>query len=315
MEKKFSWDNSDFSPDDLSPLSRTLFGDLEGFQFDLNLYSMSNYAGLFSRLATVFHPGHIAEIGVFEARFSSYLMQAFAPRCQTFDFIDVAFRDSARDTIARCAGETGARYELFEERSSDYLRRGRAVDWYFIDGDHNYETVREELDAIARPAERRHFVICHDTGWPCARWDGSYDPEALSRPDDFQPGYISPFSSKTVEDYGLEFGHVAAEESGDRSGVLTAVEDFLAASGSYGHLRFTPFFGLSLLWPRGRFSEDENQRIEQFISDPELYADFVNKLELNRLMLLISLQRAGRVWKKQRASINRLRNRLDSRGE
>ena len=315
MEKKFSWDNSELTPDDLSPLSRELFGDLEGFQFDLNLYSMSNYAELFNRLATVFYPRHIAEVGVFEARFSSYLMKSFAPRCQSFDFIDVTFRNSARNRIAQCAGETRASYQLFEERSADYLRRDRAADWYFIDGDHNYETVREELDAIARSGSGRRFVICHDTGWPCARWDGTYDPEALSTPGDFQPGYISPFSSSTVEEYGLEFGHVAGEESGDGSGVLTAVEDFLGANRDYGHLRFVPFFGLSVLWPRRHFSDEDNRRIEQSVSDPEIYADFVKKLELNRVMLLISLQRAGRVWKKQRDFINRLRNRLDSRGE
>ena len=315
MERKFSWDNSDFTPDDLSPLARALFGDLEGFQFDLNLYSMSNYAGLFKRLATVFYPGHIAEVGVFEARFSSYLMKAFAPRCHSFDFIDVDFRPSAKERIDRCARETGASYQLFEERSADYLRRARAVDWYFIDGDHNYETVREELDAIARSADGPRFVICHDTGWPCARWDGTYCPDGLSNPGDFQPGYLSPFSSRTVDDYGLEFGHVAGEESAKGSGVLTAVEDFLAANRDYGHLRFSPFFGLSVLWPRNRFTDAHNCRIEQFASDPEIYVDFVNKLELNRVMLLISLQRAGRVWKKQRTFINKLRKKLDSRGD
>ena len=149
---------------------------------------MSNYAELFSRLATVFYPGSIVEVGVFEARFSSYLMKTFAPRCQSFDFIDVAFRPSAKDRIARCARETGARYQLFEERSADYLRRGRSADWYFIDGDHNYETVREELDATARSADAPRFVICHDTGWPCARWDGTYNPEATSRPGDCHLG-------------------------------------------------------------------------------------------------------------------------------
>jgi hypothetical protein len=170
--------------------------------------------------------------------------------------------------------------------------------------------VSRELALIgAFPAARR-LVVCHDTGWPCARWDSAYDPELLDGDAVFRPGMLSPFSAVPVDDYGLELPFVDERESSARRGVLTAVEDFLRDSPHYGHLKFTPFYGLSVLWDTRQFSEGDNDRLVSLPAHAGLNAGIIEKLELNRLMLLISLQRAGRIWKQQQSYIGELEKRL-----
>lgn len=118
-----------------------------------------------------------------------------------------------------------------------------AADAWMIDGDHNWFTVYHELlmirAACARD-EKPMLAFLHDVCWPCARRDFYYAPEQI--PEEFrQPHSFDAGASLNWEGLvpgrGLR-GHgdlaLAEHEGGPRNGVLTAVEDFIAASKTAG---------------------------------------------------------------------------------
>src|SRR6202011_3770653 len=113
-----------------------------------------------------------------------------------------------------------------------------ACDAYFLDGDHNYYTVRGELDAIARGAEkngeRAPLIFVHDVGWPWGRRDMYYAPESI--PAEHRHPYSHELGVTLLDDELVDGGMrdpgryaIACRSGGPRNGVLTAVEDFLAA--------------------------------------------------------------------------------------
>ena len=108
-------------------------------------------------------------------------------------------------------------------------------DCIFIDGDHNWYTVYNEL----RLVERRNLlnpggtIFLHDVCWPYGRRDMYYTPEQI--PQEYRHPYekkgIVEGENGLVESGGLH-GDVfnAKNEGGPRNGVLTAIEDFLKSS-------------------------------------------------------------------------------------
>jgi hypothetical protein len=107
-------------------------------------------------------------------------------------------------------------------------------DCVIIDGDHNWYTVFNELRLIHERSLLRPggYVFLHDVGWPYARRDLYYQPESI--PAEFRHPYakkgMAPRQSALVEVGGTNAELMnALEEGGPRNGVLTAVEDFLAA--------------------------------------------------------------------------------------
>ena len=104
-----------------------------------------------------------------------------------------------------------------------------------LDGDHNWFTVHRELELIAGRADADGaplpLVIAHDVGWPYGRRDMYYDPESipLEHRHDCARAAVLPGRSALGEP-GINGGlWNATAEGGARNGVLTAVEDFLAA--------------------------------------------------------------------------------------
>ena len=105
-------------------------------------------------------------------------------------------------------------------------------DCIFIDGDHNWYTVYQELKIIN---ERKLLnsggtIFFHDVCWPYDRRDMYYIPETI--PAEFR----QPFAKKGIargQSSLLETGgfnaHLfnATKEGGPKNGVLTAVEDFI----------------------------------------------------------------------------------------
>ncbi len=107
-------------------------------------------------------------------------------------------------------------------------------DLVLLDGDHNWHTVRGELELLARRAreEARPFpaVLLHDVAWPYARRDMYYDPAAIpaERRQPYARGGLAPGEPGLSPQGGVnEHLHNAEREGGPRNGVLTAVEDFL----------------------------------------------------------------------------------------
>jgi hypothetical protein len=119
-------------------------------------------------------------------------------------------------------------------------------DCILIDGDHNWYTVFHELKAI----EERQLlanggtIFFHDVGWPYGRRDMYYQPATV--PKEFvhphaQKGMIRGRSELSATE-GTNPGLYNAEtEGGEKNGVLTAIEDFLAPSSQ--RIRAVPFHG------------------------------------------------------------------------
>nr|WP_051442563.1 class I SAM-dependent methyltransferase [Saccharomonospora iraqiensis] len=126
------------------------------------------------------------------------------------------------------------------------------ADLYVLDGDHNYATVRRELEWILAHAPEA-TVVCHDLLWPCSRRDLYYQPSTLP-PEDRKPA--STDGPTVWHDELTPAGFVgmgaftsSTRAGGDRNGVLTAVEDVLREFGDDPwHLELVPaIFGMGVL--------------------------------------------------------------------
>jgi hypothetical protein len=132
-------------------------------------------------------------------------------------------------------------------------------DAWFVDGDHNWYTVYHELAAIYevhRAAGSPLLVFLHDAGWPWGRRDLYYAPERIPvefrHPHSWELGVTLGSRSAVPGGFrGCGAFAVAQQEGGPRNGVLTAIEDFLAAHPDELYWVFVPgVFGLAVLFSR-----------------------------------------------------------------
>jgi len=199
--------------------------------------------------------------------------------------------------------------ELIRETSHDALRRITLPDAVIVDGDHNYYTVREELNLIDGRAAggRLPLLMFHDVGWPHGRRDTFYAPERI--PDEYREsvlpgGYVFPGEAGIAE-AGLPYRWVAEREGGPRNGVLTAIEDFV--DGREGvRLAIVPaFFGFGVLWQEDApWANAVAAVVERWDRNPILA-----RLEANRVLQLARAQ-ARRDELTRLAERNRRQERL-----
>lgn len=127
------------------------------------------------------------------------------------------------------------------------------ADVWFIDGDHNWYTVYNELSQIeahARSHKKPLLIYLHDVSWPCARRDMYYSPESI--PAEYRHPYSAKLGITLDNPNSIEGGfngpNWALKEGGPRNGILTAVEDFLANSQTPFHWIHVPaVLGLGVL--------------------------------------------------------------------
>lgn len=139
---------------------------------------------------------------------------------------------------------------LVERHSPAVLPELPVADLYVLDGDHNYATVRAELDWILTNAPNA-LVAFHDVLWPCARRDQYYEPSALTadqRRPSSEDGPTVWHDSVTPSGFiGLGAFTSATEAGGDGNGVLTAIEDAIAGHENRLLAVVPAVFGLGLL--------------------------------------------------------------------
>lgn len=197
--------------------------------------------------------------------------------------ISVAIIDPCVDADLLAA--FGKRITLHKGLSLDILPHlEESFDCIFIDGDHNWYTVFNELKLI----EERNLlkpggiIFLHDIGWPYGRRDLYYQPEAI--PAEYRNQHtkqgIQKGRSLLVKEGGFNAGHYnALEESGPRNGVLTAVEDYLKQSRQQYHfVQDLREFGLGILLKKSkqnnwrRANELRFKIFRQSSVDPQLHA-------------------------------------------
>ena len=174
--------------------------------------------------------------------------------------------------------------ELIRETSLAALPAIPLPDAAIIDGDHNYFTVSEELRLIGERAEGAALplLLFHDVCWPHGRRDDYFSPEQIPA-ESRQPlagdrGGLAP-GEPGLTPGGLPYPRSAAREGGERNGVLTAVEDFVASRDGLRLAVVPVFFGFGAVWHRDAPWADDVARI----LDPLDRHPVLERLEANRV--------------------------------
>lgn len=169
-------------------------------------------------------------------------------------------------------------------------------DVYLIDGDHNYYSVFHELHAIGTIAKDDHpLILLHDTSWPYGRRDQYYNPERI--PEEWRNPYavsgVAPEQSD-LDNNGINpwFAH-AKKEGGERNGVLTAVEQYIAESpANLSSIHLQGLHGYSIIYPQ--ILETQHPRLYQFLQSlktSQPIADLITAIEQDRLTIFSEVQK------------------------
>ncbi len=220
-------------------------------------------------------PGRVLEIGAEFGWNTRRLLATGRERGFFLDIIDPAPHPVFHEMLAEFDGG----YAFHPSKSLDALPLLQAADFILLDGDHNWFTVYSELSLIFLRARQQGaappIILFHDVAWPYARRDMYYDADAIpseKRQPYARRGFLQGRSDLVEEGLNGNFAN-ALQEGGPRNGVLTAAEDFLAASGVDATFRRLPFFnGLGILLPAARSTDAIRDVLDGFFSSESLLA-------------------------------------------
>ncbi|MBP2303201.1 hypothetical protein [Azospirillum picis] len=294
----------------LSAAARDLLPVPETAQTTLNVDSMVNFLPLIDPVLEAAQPKAVCEIGMG----AGALTRALVPWCRdhgaTLAVVDPV---ASPKTLGM---EPPEHVALCPEISERYLEHGPFANVYFVDGDHNHHTVTAELTAIARLSdahpEEPLVLFLHDVGWPNGRRDMFYGLSTI--PATVTEGRLAHGLRMPLLDpadppeFGLSYEGVmegiAASDGGPRNGVLTAVEDFVAANPAWAFFWLPCLYGMGVAWRRDRVTEG----LAAALADLRVLVDRVRPLaatmEMNRLRLLATLNLSGSIWQEHVDLIN-----------
>ena len=241
------------------------------------LHSLSLFREVFETVYAHRAISTVVEVGVETGQVSSVYTQLGA---STVYCVDPFPSDLTRETLA-----ADEKLQLVEGFSPDVLAELPVADLYVLDGDHNYATVRGEVDWVLQNA-RDAVVVFHDLLWPSGRRDSYYQPtrlaEADRHPDTAEGPTIWHDGVSAAGFVGGDAFTFAREAGGERNGVLTAVEDALAAADDPSwELQIIPaVFGVGVLVRRTEETAELLAELRRFSGSRLLAA-----LENNRLAL------------------------------
>jgi hypothetical protein len=218
-------------------------------------------------------PQRVLEIGA-EFGWNTRVLLERGRRAGFFlDIVDPAPHPAFHEELAKYDGG----YAFHAAKSLDVISLLPAADFVLLDGDHNWYTVYNELQALFLRAHvagtAPPIVVMHDCAWPYARRDMYYDVNAIlegERHAHARRGFVPGQSALNEKGINGHFAN-ALHEGGPRNGVLTAAEDFLAACGQDVLFRRLPFFnGLGILVPAARRSNAVDSTVEGFFTAESL---------------------------------------------
>jgi hypothetical protein len=165
---------------------------------------------------------------------------------------------------------------LYERLSHDVLPSIDAPDVVFLDGDHNWYTVYEELRILDRACRDWPLTFLHDIEWPYGRRDMYYAPErvpAECRHSYARSGILPGRSELSSAGVNAELAN-ATHEGGPRNGVLTAIEDFLDETQRELALFIRPGDkGLAIVVDRNRLRKRRFAKVLRRVHDPQAAAE------------------------------------------
>jgi len=160
-------------------------------------------------------------------------------------------------------------YTFYRELSLDVLPQHKTFDAVLVDGDHNWFTVFNELKEIetihGQDALDQPLTFIHDIGWPYGRRDLYYNPETIPAKyrHNYHSGGILPNCSELKVGAGINAQlNNASHEGGERNGVMTGVEDYIAQSKiDFVFIKMPLYYGLGILISKLRLKNDKSLRL------------------------------------------------------
>jgi len=140
----------------------------------LLLSSFAEFWSLIEPLLLAVRPRRVCEVGVGQGEFTALLIE-FCKK-NACRYVGIDSRVNGLDVLQSNAASA----EFLHGSSLSVLPTLAPQDVYFIDGDHNYFTVSNELKLILQRPDRWPLVILHDVGWPWGRRDQYCSPESIS---------------------------------------------------------------------------------------------------------------------------------------
>jgi hypothetical protein len=255
----------------------------------LLLWSLADLWSIIEPLLTAAAPKTVCEIGIDRGEFMRLLIEFCARNQCRYAGID----PGTDETLMR--NDSAAQTEFFRQPSLATLPTLPAQDVYFLDGDHNYYTVLNELRLIRRWPEHWPLVILHDVGSPWGRRDHYCAPETIpasfrhpySAIEEMLPQRNDP-GGGNFSDKKNSFPHGAmAHEGGPRNGVLTALEDFIREqpAGAWRWVNVPAVFGLGILYAPGKCPAAVSDQIDRLSKALGPLRPLVELLERNRVDL------------------------------
>lgn len=243
----------------------------------LLLHSLALFREVFAAVFTHCDIGTVVEIGVESGQVTEMYTGLGARRVYCVD-------PDPSPALRAALGDNDA-VRLIEQPSPAALAGLPAAELYVLDGDHNYATVRAELEWILTRAPDA-VIVLHDVLWPCGRRDLYYQPTRLpaeARHPDSADGPTIWHDELTPTGFvGAGAFTTATHAGGEANGVLTAVEDAVAAARDSWSLTVIPaVFGVGVL------VRDGNPGAEAIRAALSPYADssLLAAMENNRLAL------------------------------
>ncbi len=253
----------------------------------LLIHSLAEFRQLIFDCLEAADARRIFEIGGEDGTFTRELLEWAEARDADVVCIDPAPREPLED-LARA----NPRLSLVREVSVVALGSTPPGDAYLIDGDHNYFTVQQELQLISAAAAdgQPPLIFLHDVGWPCARRDFYYDPDAI--PAEARHEYSWDHGVAVGEPGVVKGGFrgegqfaVALREGGPGNGVLTAVEDFVRDRPDVTFEMVPAVFGLGLIaGAQAPYADRLAELLRPYTANP-----LVRRLEQNRLALYLAV--------------------------
>jgi len=258
----------------------------------LLLCSLREFQSIIEPVLAAATPRRICEIGVDKGVFTSFLVDF----CRNHDCHYSGIDPTLPETLTK--GPQDDHVTFIKSTSLDALSQLPSQDVYFVDGDHNYYTVLNELRRIFSHTGASPIVFLHDVGWPWGRRDQYCSPESIP------PEARQPYSSTKgaapghveLQDWGFrgegsDYSYAAAAtEGGKRNGVLTAVEDAISELRLTNHrlVVIPAVFGLGILYDPGKCSSGVNDFLAAVCHGLEYVGPLLTALEENRIDLFLS---------------------------
>jgi hypothetical protein len=286
-------------------------------QFGLNLVNMANFYSFLRPLILEIQPKIVCEIGSNEGHSTKAWLDICRESGAEMHVVDPILPASGSEIV------NGVPLTNFPAMSIDYIASQAApADVYFLDGDHNYYTLHQELTMIRELARRSSsampLLILHDTSWPCNKRDSFYDVSnipAAGRSAPLDESALSLFVDHEIAECGFNSQlpwpipktHPNSGEGSFTCGLEAAVDDFLEKNPEIIRVSFPSLFGVTVLFDSQRAEHSAEFKRLQDIA--KVFVPFLKILEINRLFLL---ERSQYLGEKAQLFSNRVRDLWES---